>query len=384
MANSTRRKAYTDRSGNMFLPMNVEGGTWNEHFLTTPKVACIIGIILAFISIIIYLSSEDVQASLFGYVFYLTIWAILSTLILRFIVFEEKFYYRMYKKLEEHEITTPAIFWDIVAIHDTPEGAIMTYSDARIGIVVKLDRDTITGKSVDFQETHYDAISDFYRAVAENNYSFVQMNIMETAGKDPRLNEVSKLLRKSKNERVCKLMELEIGHIKNMTNKSLYESDYFVFYTKDLQKLDTIIEDLQECLFKLIDGAYTGYTFLSQKEIVDLVKELYGVNYFNSTDASLKMFEDIGSFGVVPFTVDSLVWTDGNVQKLSKSEITKLRTLTSSVLSGAKNSYDIALKDTFYKVDSNNKIGIDLDEIVGVTDEDDDNMIDFGDSDDEN
>ena len=41
MANVTRRRKYVDSGGGMFIPMNVEGGTWNEHFITTPKLVTI-------------------------------------------------------------------------------------------------------------------------------------------------------------------------------------------------------------------------------------------------------------------------------------------------------------------------------------------------------
>ena len=362
----------------MFIPMNVEGGTWNEHFITTPKLVCIIGIVVSIVLIYMYLSSASVRAGWFAYVFYTAIWAIVSSLVLRFIVFEEKFYYQMYKKLETNEITTPALFWNIVTINDTQDGALLTYSDAKIAVVVKLDRDTITGKSDDFQEEHYDAISDFYRAVAEAGYSFVQMNLMETAGKDPRLNELAKLMRKSKNERINKLMELQIGHTKNMTNRSLYESDYFLFYTRDIQKIDTIIDEIQECLFKLRDGAYTGWTVLSKNEIIDLVKELYGVNYFNSTDASLRMFANSEEFMMRPFNVSGIVWSDGNKQMLTQPEVTRLRMITNKLLDGTMSMSKLSLKDTFYKKDKSNKIGIDLDKILGDTNEDEESIVDFG------
>lgn len=365
MANTERRRNYIDKSGNMFMPMNVEGGVWNEHFITTPKFICIVGIILSIIVIIIYLNSRDIPASLFTYILWISIWAVASSFILRFIVFEEKFYYRMYQELQKHEISSPAIFWDIASIKDTDDGAIITYSDARVGIIVRIDRDTITGKTSDFKEIHYDALSDFYREVATNRYCFVQMNIMEQAGKDPRLTELSKLINKSDNPNICKLMELEIGHIKNITHNSLYESDYFLFYTNDLSKVDSIIDDVSKCIFKLLDGAYAGYEILGNKEIVDIVKELYGVNYFNATEASLLMFDNSGAGGLKPFNISGIKWSDGIIQDLNNSEISRIRVLTSCVIEGTKNVDDISLKDTFYKKNKE-KFGVSFDDLDNI------------------
>lgn len=364
MANTKRRAEYTDRNGNMFIPMNVEGGIWNEHFITTPKLICIVLIIISIFIIITYLQSE--AAKFTQYIIWIGIWAFISLQVLRFVVFEEKFYYKMYLELKDHEIASPSLFWDIASIKDTDEGAIMTYSDAKIGIMIKLERDTITGKNSEFKEIHYDAISDFYREVATIKYSFIQMNIMEQAGKDPRLHELSKLVYKSDNNNICKLMEMEVGYIKNITHYSLYESDYFLFYTQDLSKVDTIIGDASECIFRILDGAYIGYTILSSKEIVDFVKEEYGVNYFNSTDASLQMFDRNAANIATPFNVYGIIWKDGEDQELTNQEINKIRGITSDIIKETVDQNNVSFKKTIYRKNTKNKIGVDFSKLSEV------------------
>lgn len=358
MANTKRRDGYTDRNGNMFFPMNVEGGQFNESFFTTNKLFCIGGLVLSLMLLLFTLSSEN--SSWKQYAIVIGVWLIVAFYLTRFVIFEEKFYYRMYKELQQHEISTPALFWNIASLKDTDDGAIITYSDARIAIMVKLERDTITGKSKDFKETHYDAISDFYKEVVTNRYCFVQMNIMEQAGKDPRLNELSKIVTKSDNNNICKLMEMQVGHIKNITHASLYESDYFLFYTPDVSKVDNIIQDISECIFKILDGAYIGYQVLSSKEIVDLVKEIYGVNYFNSTEASLMMFDRNQSQNIVPFNIAGVVWDNNYEQDFNSTEISKLRAITSKVVRETLKPNDMALKKTLYRRDDKKKIGIDF------------------------
>lgn len=364
MANTSRRRGYVDNTGKkMFIPMNVEGGIWNEHFITTPKFVCIVLIALAFVVILVTLGKEDRNSTVLSYAVYLGIWAFVSSLVLRFIVFEEKFYYKMYKELEQYETTSPALFWNISSIKDTEYGAIVTYSDARIGIFVRMQRDTITGKQDGFDEIHYDAFSDFYHDVVGNKYSFVQMNIMEQAGKDPRLSELSKLVNKNKNPSIQKLMELEVGYIKNITNRSLYESDYFLFYTTDMAKVDVIIDEISECCMELQNGAFTGFEILGSVGIVDLVKEIYAVNYFNATEASLMMFSNQSAGSMVPFMIDGIVWSDSNKQKLNNLERSKARRLTSLVIDGTQKVDDIALKKALYKKEDKNN-GIDLDDAL--------------------
>lgn len=366
MANSRRRENYTDRNGNMLIPINVEGGNYNEHFFTTTKLVSITLLLLG-LAYVIYKCSHSSTSTILTWVVWLSIWGLIAITVTRFVIFEEKFYYRMYQDLKENEITTPAIFWDIASIKDTDEGAIITYSDAKIAIMVKIDRDTITGKPREFKETHYDAISDFYREIMLQKYSFVQMNIMEQAGKDPRLNELSKVVYKSDNPNICKLMEMEVGHIKNITHASLYESDYFLFYTTDLTKMDSIIMDITESLFKLLDGAYIGYKILSSKDIVDLLKEEFGVTYFNYTEASLLMYNNNKNSLIKPFDITGILWTDGEDQTLNTREINKLRGITSSVIKETLKASDIALKKSLYRKEIKNKVGVDFSTLSETT-----------------
>lgn len=358
MANSDRREEYTDKYGNMFIPMNVEGGVWNESFITTPKLITLGFIFASLIVIILYLGS--VGASVNAYILCLPFWLILSIYAARFIIFEEKFYYRMYEELKLHEISTPAIFWDVASIKDTEDGAIMTYSDAKIGVIVKLERDTITGKEDNFKETHFDAVSDFYKSLAQNKLSYVNMNIMEGAGNDPRLGEMSKLVYKSDNPNICKLMEMEVGYIKNITRSTLYENEYLLIYTNDLSKIDNYISDVSDCLFKLLDGAYVSYKVLTSKELGAFVKEEHKVKYFNYTEASLNMFRNNAGASVEPFKITGILWENGYEQELNNNEILKLRDTTSKVIREVIKIQDMSLKDALYREDNKNKIGIDF------------------------
>lgn len=367
MANTKRRKL--DNAGNQFMPMNVEGGSWDEHFISTKKLVFIGIIFFSLMFMIMYFADNGTSVS--SILICLAVWLFISQLIVRYIVFEEKFYYKMYKVMKNHEITTPAIFWDITSIKDSYDGAILTYSDAKIAIVVKLERDTITGKREDFKEIHYDAISDFYRALMQAKYMFVQMNLMEQAGDDPRLDELGKLVNKSNNKNICELMEKEIGYIKNISHKTLYESDYFIIYTYDVQKIDSIIDEAIECLYKVLDGAYIGYRVLSAKEVVEFVRSLYGVKYFNYTQATLDMFKIAGISGKKPFVISDIRYTDGSEQEIGEYELNKIYKITSDIKQGSLRIEDISIQDALKLKENKNKInGIDLDkELESMSDD---------------
>ena len=360
MANSNRR--YLDNEGNQFMPLNAGGTNWNENFLNGPKTAVLVLILGSLVLIIIALASEN--ANLFRVLFFIGLWIVISSILLRYVVFEEKFYYNMYKKLKNHEIGPPSIFWKIASIRNTPDGAILNYIDGKIGVIVRLDRDTITGKDYDFVETHYDAISDFYKSLCRKKYSFMQMNIMEKAGNDPRLDDLSRLVNNCDNPNMSKLVEKEIGYIRNITNKTLYESDYFLIYTSELNKLDYILNDVIDSLYKILDGAYIGYSILGTSEIIDLVKELYGVKYFNYVEATLGIYQD--ETFEKPFKISRINYTDGNYIDLQTPHINLINSLTSDIINGTKKESDVSFHQALDKIkinNFNNFSGVDLDNV---------------------
>lgn len=362
MANSSRR--YIDKNGKMFIPMNVEGGSWNEHFITTPKLVCIASIVLSAVIIGFYLA--DKEAPLSSYITLYGLWFIVSFYVTRFIIFEERYYYKMYKQLMQYEVTTPSVFWDIASLKDTMEGAILTYSDAKIGVIVRLERDTITGKHPDFKEIHYDALSDFYKEIVLKKYKFVQMNIMEKAGNDPRLEELDKLVYSSDNANIMKLMELEVGHIKNITHHTLYESDYILIYTNDLSKIDTIVDDAIDIVYKALDGAYIGYRVLRARDIIEVMKEEYGVKYFNYTEATLNMFKNHGVSTRSPFEISKIIYSDGDEQNVTPVVLNKINMITSSIENNTFDYEKKSLKEALYsKENQNNEVkSVDFDTLA--------------------
>ena len=357
MANSKRR--YTDSNGNMFIPMNVEGGSWNENFITIPKLV-ILGISVgAGVFLIAWLKSR--MAPVEAYLILVGTYLFLFQLIFRYIILEERFYYKMYQKLKESEVTTPKLFWGIASVDETIDGALLTYADGKVGAIIALDRDTITGKEPEFTEIHYDAISEFYKALITEGYSFVQMNIMEQAGNDPRLEELDKLTYKDDNDNIQKLMERQVGYIRSITQSTLYESDYILIYSKDINKADVILNDIVDAVYHILDGAFVGYRILRSNDIVELTKEGYGVKYFDHAEATLGVFKETQRGRSNVLNISGLVYDTGEEQKLSKESLNVINRLTSEVKKGALDISEVSLKETLKPIDGDyNFDGIDF------------------------
>jgi hypothetical protein len=319
MAAPISQRLMLDKENNMFMPMNLEGEGWNDAFMTTPKYACIficIGVYVAF-----GIAMHDGGARWFAYVLGYIALTLVAQIFIRRIIFEEKFYHRMYKKLMVNEISTPSTFWNIASAKDTESGAILTYLDGRIAVIIRLERDTITGKEPNFKEIHYEAYSDFYKEIMVKGYGFIQMNIMEQAGRDPRLAELSKLTALSDNKNICMLMEHQVGYIKNITHRTLYESDYIMIHTRDTTRVDAIIGDAIDCTLKILDGAFINYSVLSMGEIVEFIKEEYGVKYFDYNEATLEMLKNQGIEPQLPFSIKGITTEEGQSYEFTKREL---------------------------------------------------------------
>ena len=79
-------------------------------------------------------------------------------------------------------------------------------------------------------EKHFDAWSEFYKSLNLMGYRYVQMNIMEPAGKDVRLDELADIASHAKNEGVRTVLELSTGYMKEISRATLNEKDYILIY----------------------------------------------------------------------------------------------------------------------------------------------------------
>lgn len=342
MANSSRLNK--NRNGQMLIPMNVEGGVWQDGFFNSTKG--IAGIIMLFGTVGI---AAWIHGLYVGWVLKLILFLIvlfIDQLILRYIIFEEKYYYRMYKKMKVYEVSTPAVFWNIAHMRDTDDGAVLMYGDGKVGIIMRMERDTITGKNNEFKEIHYDAISDFYKELNLRDLKFIQMNLMEQAGKDPRIQKLDELGARAKNPNISKIIDAQVGHIKKVTRATLFESDYFLIYTTDMNKSDVIASEAIDCVYKLMEGAFIGFEVLNGSQIIELIREQYGVKYFDSTEATVNMYKNFGMTIHRALDIKEVIYTDGSRDKLDADGNNRISMLTGYIKRGAIKPGEWSVRET--------------------------------------
>jgi hypothetical protein len=203
-----------------------------------------------------------------------------------------------------------SIFWNIASIRKTGMGDILVYSDMKLGCILELEKDTIIGRESDSMEKHFDAWSEFYKSLHQYGYKYVQMNIMEPAGKDVRLDELAEIAANSKNEGVRTVLEYSTGYMKEISRATLNEKDYILIYTPNINRMNSIIGDVMEIAGKLLDGAYATVRIMSANEVYQLPKEIWNVGYFDGIEAQMDVYKHSGYSIKSPFKITQLVRSD--------------------------------------------------------------------------
>ena len=336
------KRLRMNEQGRMFIPMNVEGGGYDENFFSTPKLITVGLLVLVLVILIATLASPENRLSALGKVLAIVFYLFIASFVVRYVIFEERYYFKMYKKMLANQNPTTAVFWRIAAIRDTVRGGILRYSDGKYGAILKLERDSIIGKNSEFRESHFDALSDFYKEIALRKLAFVQLNMMERADNDSRIPALDTLILNEPNANLRKVLQLELGYIKNRSRETLYETDYILVYTTKLERVDSLISDIQSCASILRDGAYIGFEILGQREIIDLHKEIFGIGYFNLSEASINTFNEVGAKKKA-ITLKALKLTNGRTVELTKRDTDIINRLLKRVEDGEVDISDISV-----------------------------------------
>lgn len=360
--NSERLK-LNRRKDKMFIPMNVEGGGYDERFFNTTKILTVVGMAVGWVVVVTWLNSLQNATFIFK-LGTIAVMLFISSLLVRFVVFEESYFYKMYKKTLTYSDPTSDVFWNISSIKDTANGSILLFSDLKIGVLVKLKRGSIIGKNQDFMEQHYDAVSDFLSEIVGRGYMFVHLNMMERADNDDRLDKLASKVASTSNQNMKKLLELQVGHLRNTTRNSLYESDYYLIYTDRAERFDNITRDVEDCLEYVLNGSYNGYYELDKRETIEVHKELIGVSYFDYNSATVNTFREFQIDDTPAVTIKRINLASGSIVDISKSDDALLRKIAKEIDYG--NSTDINVMKMLAQSKNNDyrlRSGIDLDKV---------------------
>jgi len=336
-------KRLKKKNGKIFMPMNMSVNTDSENFMNVPKL--IVTALLVVASFVFGNFIMKSRLNLIGYIIYMLVFILIFQLVVRYIIVEETYFSKMYAKHLANKRTKLDVIWKISSVRNTPEGAILMYNTAKIGCVIRLERDTIVGKASDNEELHADAWSDFYRELNEKKLAYVQLNLMELAEKDKRINDLANIASNVENENLRLILEQEVGYIKEISRATLSENDYILIYRNSANKMDSLIEDVKEAAAQLLKGAYSDVVVLSEKDIYDLPKSMYNTEYFDGIGAQINVYKNNNTKIKPVVSITSITFSDASSMDIGDRERKVISKLTSLVKDGSLKYGEWSLKE---------------------------------------
>lgn len=358
MANTSRRILNKEKD-KQFMPMNMSGQD-DKSGINNIKLITIVIIALMYVFTFAKMSGHTLVIKIAMF----TVVTFFAQLALRYIIFEEKFYYKMYKEMKGKEVVTTDEFWDIPDIKRVKNGAVLIYSNTTVGVLIKMERDVITGKADDFSEKHFDALSDMLKELTEKKFSIVHMNLMEPNDKDERFKNLDRI-KSSDNPNLNKLNTLIINNIKNIASNTLNDNDYYLVYTKGTKRYEEFISEVESAIDKATEGGYVGYKILGYDEMKDInefAKLNFNIEYFNLNEAELNVY---GGQNMVAryIRLKAVEFKNGEIREINKEEESKLMKEASEAID--KDNYKLknSVKETLSAYENKNYFGVDLEEI---------------------
>lgn len=329
---SYKRLLKQPQNGKIFLPINIDGIEQVDHFMTMPKIVSL-GVLVALLALIIANSSQG-GINIYTGIF---IWVVVASLVVRYIVFEEKRYYKAYLQTKKVEVCTPAEFFKITAVRETPTGSVIIFANGLVGLLIKLERGTVVGRPTDFMGEHYDAMSEMYRALLKANLRYIILDVCESTGNENTVDVLGRLTVNSTNKNINKLMELQVGFIKTIVNDTIYSKDYILVYAES-SRVGTLIAETEEALRMSLEGAIDGYEIMDQNGISSFVSEYFGVGFFSG--------EDVLRSGVIckAFTVVGVEYDDGVKISIGDEERKKLEKQVKGIEEGKFTARQVSLR----------------------------------------
>ena len=127
MANTSRR--IIGRDGKTFLPMNMQGSTGKEYFITVPKL-----VIMCLIALYLYLYISFGSTSGFTVLGWI-LTGIISFLILQWVIrkfiLDENYFFKIYNTTRKMKDVSPDVFWNVPSIRNTVDGSILVYVNVK-------------------------------------------------------------------------------------------------------------------------------------------------------------------------------------------------------------------------------------------------------------
>lgn len=259
--------------------------------------------------------------------------------LLRFVIFRELYFSDIYEELLESDLVMDITqIWQIFEVgNEYPY--ICYYKNGYKGIFVKMEKGTVTGKTIENEFIHYDAIGEAYNLAHALNMNIIHIDYMDNVGKDLRLQHLYENLSEVGNPDM-QTMLIDIYNNWQAEMCLNYASyDIYLFLTRD--RLESFVYNMQNVVSAMLGGNYITYRVLNRNDLSSLCTALFNLHNFSVNDACEKALVNNTHNDIVPIKVTH---TDGSVVILNKTKEEKKFELEERVRKQNEAKHDAKVK----------------------------------------
>lgn len=240
----------------------------------------------------------------------------LATVISRTIIVPEHYFMGKRDRLTKHNYKFPySLIWNAFDIVDASI-PVLVYPRGYKGVCVHLDKDIVIGKGENARYDHNTALATAYDALKRRGFFWYHVDYMDIVGKDDRLDWLQERVSVADNPELRKLLTIMLTDVRFCMDKSYASYDSYILITKG--DIDDVVARVCEVMQYFNSANYIRLKFLNRYGVRDLIKIVYGIEDFSTTEASESFagkHETIKKF-ITPIYVEK----DGVRTKLNKTK----------------------------------------------------------------
>lgn len=273
-----------DQQGNMMIPHNVAGSTYEEGASVVQAVAAG-ALLIGSIVLIIWFKDTRLAKAFINWVILILAMLFVIQLVVRYIIINERYLMKQTDLIAKAKDKVPSDLWGVINIDDD---GVIYYQDGRLGLIIEAEQATVVGRDESFKRAHYSALSDFYKVLNQAGISWTHINAMINAKQENRLARVGEDLQDCPNEAIKQMCDMHLAYMRNLEIRTLYEREYWALIARPALGKDKLMEAALNAAENLEAAAFNMYSILKKEQCYHLNVELQALNSF---DANALMIE---------------------------------------------------------------------------------------------
>ena len=303
----------TPSATNLYLPVTMEPHPGRNSDL---KWRVILAAVVTVVTLVVCFGILTGDSSFIRKIVTVTLIVTVVLFVLRFVLFQEYRYRGTYSRIYRDKNIFPGdALWGILSV-DKVEPHFVHYRNGT-GLIVELENDVVVGKPEEDEYNSYEALSDAYQAAWETGLDIEHIDLMDFIGKDDRIELAkSNLARSCRNPELRSFMSSIYANLEEGMRQNVTTKDVYVF--KDTNRetsQESMLQNVKNVLDIMCQGNYSGYRFLDQSEIGDLVSSLFNLKSFNPEQALIRNYDKSEVKGIKLLAIG---YSDGTVDTIAK------------------------------------------------------------------